>query len=72
MSGVAGAILQLAAKLAEEVSNFKRELLSRMKKTAELFVLEKVCKKSTVIVRSVLPVIFSVPFFLVRKMSYFL
>ena len=52
MSGVAGAMLRLAAKLVEEENNLEPELLSRMRRMAELTVLEKICKKSTVVLKS--------------------
>ena len=52
MSGVAGAMRRLAAKLVEEENNFELELLSRMRRMAELTVLEKICKNSTVVLKS--------------------
>ena len=63
VSGVAGATLVRVAKPAEVGNKPKQELLSDMRKMEELFVLEKICKKSTVILRNVLQVIISVPRF---------
>ena len=63
MSGVAGAMLRLAAKVVEEENNFKQELSSRMRKMAELSVMEKICKKSIVMLKSVLQVMISVAWF---------
>ena len=63
VSGVAGAMLQLAAKVVEEENNFKQELSSRMRKMAELSVMEKICKKSIVMLKSVLKVMVSVAWF---------
>ena len=57
MSGVAGAMLRLAAKLVEEENNLELELLSRMRRMAELTVLEKICKKLTVVLKNALEVI---------------
>ena len=63
VSGVAGAMLRLAAKVVEEENNFKQELSSRMRKMAELSVMEKICKKSIVMLKSVLKVMDSVAWF---------
>ena len=52
VSGVAGAMLRLAAKLVEEENNLELEVLSRMRRMAELTVLVKICKKSTVVLKS--------------------
>ena len=57
MSGVAGATLLRVAKPAEVGNKPKQELLSDMRKMEELFVLEKICKNSTVILRTALKVI---------------
>ena len=58
-----------AVKPVEEENDCKPELLSSMRKMAELCVLEKIYEKLTVIVRSVLPVIRSVSF-LVKKVIF--
>ena len=60
-SGVTGAMLQHAAKLAEVGNSSKQELLPRPRKMAELSVLEKICKKLTVIEMSVPQVIVTLP-----------
>ena len=57
VSGVAGAMLRLAAKVVEEENNFKQELSSSMRKMAELSVMEKICKKSIVMLSNVLQVL---------------
>ena len=56
VSGVAGAMQRLAAKLVEEGNNLEQELLSRTRRMAELTVLAKIFKKLTVILKSALEV----------------
>ena len=70
MSGVAGAMLRLAAKLVEEGNNLEQELLLRTRRMAELTVLAKICKKLTVILKSVLEVIFQYLFTSVSLKGY--
>ena len=60
MSGVAGAMLLRVAKRAVVGNKLKQELLSDTRKMVELSVLEKICKKSIVILRTALLVIVSV------------
>ena len=56
MSGVAGAMQRLAAKLVGEENNLEQELLSLTRRMAELTVLAKIFKKLTVILKSALEV----------------
>ena len=61
MSGAAGAMLLRVAKRAVVGNKLKQELLSDTRKMVELSVLEKICKKLTVIQRSVLQVMVALP-----------